>query len=292
MIEIYLYYTSPWPIHMLLKKWALANRKIRIIWASPSLGRKPLDQETIDLILKIKKLNSTWGAQKISDELAKIGHHASKKTVLKYLEIYGLNDPSPRQGLSWKEFISNHKFKIGIDFTSLITVMGHQLYIFVMLDLDRRILVFINTTYNPHFEWVKQQFKNAFIDIDHYPTLCLCDNDPIFQDHFKQMVKDYFRIKLRRIPYNSPEKNGRTERFHLSLKSEAFRNVVPISLHQSQRICREYQDYYNISRSHQGIRGKIPKQMDQQPKSKINFSEKEHLGGKIISLEPDFNLAI
>ena len=141
MIEIYLYYISPWPIHMLLKKWALANRKLRIIWATPSVGRRPLDQDTVDLILEMKKSNPTWGAQKISDELAKIGYRACKKTVLKYLEIDGLNDPSPREGLTWTEFINNHKFKIGIDFISLISLMGHQLYIFVMINLDRRGLV-------------------------------------------------------------------------------------------------------------------------------------------------------
>ena len=57
------------------------------------------------------------------------------------------------------EFINNHKFKIGIDFTSLISLMGHQLYVFVMIDLDRRNLISINLTDNPHFEWVKQQFQ-------------------------------------------------------------------------------------------------------------------------------------
>ena len=192
----------------------------------------------------MKKLNPTWGAQKISDELAKIGYKASKPTVLKYLEIYGLNNPSPRKGLTWAEFIDNHKFRIGIDFTSMISIMGHQLYIFIMIDLEKRVLVSINTTYNPHFEWIKQQFKNAFLDLDNYPTLCICDNDQMFQDHFEQMIKDYFKIKLRRVPYNSPESNGVTERFHLSLKTEAFKNVVPINLYQTQKVCREYQDYY------------------------------------------------
>ena len=89
----------------------------------------------------MKKLNPTWSAQKISDELAKVGYRACKKTVLKYLEIYGLNDPSPREGLTWASFINNHKFKIGINFTSLISLMGHQLHIFVMINLDRRNLV-------------------------------------------------------------------------------------------------------------------------------------------------------
>ena len=291
LIEIYLYYSSPWPIHTLLKKMALANRKIRIIWTNHSVGRRPLDQDTINLILKLKKLNPTWGGQKISDELAKIGYRVCKRTVLKYLEIHGLNNPSLRMGPTWTEFINNHKFKIGIDFTSLISLMGHQLYIFVMIDLDRRNLISINVTYNPHFEWVKQQFKNAFFDLDHYPTLCICDNDQIFQGAFERMLKNYFGLKLRRTPCQSPDKNGRTERFHLSLKSEAFKDVIPINIRQAQRICSEYEDYYNAYRPHQGIHGKIPKKLDKLPKSRIDFFTKQHLNGKIVSFEPTSSIA-
>ncbi len=101
-----------------MKKLALAHRKIRIIWAPKSRGRKPLDKETIDLILELKSLNPTWGAQKISDELGKIGYKVCKKTVLKYLEINGLNAPAPYKSLRWPEFLKNHKFKIGIHFNS------------------------------------------------------------------------------------------------------------------------------------------------------------------------------
>ncbi len=47
-----------------MKKLALAHRKIRIIWAPKSQGRKPLDKETIDLILELKSLNPTWELKK------------------------------------------------------------------------------------------------------------------------------------------------------------------------------------------------------------------------------------
>jgi hypothetical protein len=58
----------------------------------------------ISLIVRLKELNPTWGAQKISHELRKVGYIVSKKTVLKYLEINGLNNPLPRKILSWNEF--------------------------------------------------------------------------------------------------------------------------------------------------------------------------------------------
>ena len=144
--EIYLHYTSPFPIYILLKKLALANRKIKVLWPRNPRGRKPLNQDIVDLILELKTLNPRWGAQKISDELSKVGHKVSKKTVLKYLEINGCHQPSPTSRLRWSEFLDNHKFKIGIDFTCLISVQGYQLFIFVILDLDSRKLLLINAT--------------------------------------------------------------------------------------------------------------------------------------------------
>ena len=244
-----------------------------------------MDEETIRLIVEMKTLNPNWGAQKISDELSKIGYRASKKTVLKYLEFYGLHQTPPRKGPSWREFINNHKFRIGIDFTSLISLTGRQLHIFVMINLDTRKLVFINVTYHPDLEWVTQQFRNAFLEVDDYPSLCICDNDTIFHKSFQKMLKDYFNIRLRRIPFGKPYKNGITERFHLSLKSEGFKNVVPINLLQAQRIVREYQDYYNKFRPHQGIFGEIPDKTTKNPQSKGSFQKIEHLGGKITSFE-------
>ena len=274
------------PFYILLKKWSLANRSLRIIWAPKCPGRKPLSQETVDLIIEIKNNNPNWGGQKISDELAKVGITVCKKTILKYLEIYDLNPPIKRPRPTWQEFIDNHKFKIGVDFTSIFSIFGHQLVIFVLVGLDTRKMVYINVTYNPDFEWVTQQFRNAFTDMDHYPSLCICDNDSIFGPKFENMLSSYFGIMLKRTPYKSPQKNGITERMHLSVKKEAFQNVVPINLRQAQRICSQYQEYYNNYRPHQGINGKIPNKVKNNPNYLTNFIKKKHLGGKITSFEP------
>jgi putative transposase len=292
LVETYLYYISPFPFLILMKKLSLANRKINILFSKNPKGRKPLEQKTIDLLLEMKQLNPTWGAQRISDELSKIGYKASKKTVLKYLEIFGLNSPISKNTLSWYEFLNNHKFKIGIDFTSLISLFGHQLFIFVMIDLDTRKLLLINATFNPNSEWIKQQFRNAFYDLDKYPTLCICDRDQIFSGWFFKMMDDYFQIKVRQTPYRSPEENGVTERFHYSLKTEAFKNIVPITLGHTIKICKEYQIYYNKHRPHQGISGKIPEKFNENSAlAKVPFRKIEHLGGTIVSFEPNFKVA-
>ncbi len=93
--------------------------------------------------------------------------------------------------------------------------------------------------------------------MDNYPTLCICDNDAIFSKWFPEMMKEYFGTKVLKIPIKKPMLNGRVERFHLSLKNEAFENVIPINLNHTQRICSSYKDYYNKYHPHQGIDGQI-----------------------------------
>jgi len=60
-MELYLYYTSAYPLYIFMKKFSLANRKIRITLFPKRSGRPPLDKETIELIIKLQKLNPSWG---------------------------------------------------------------------------------------------------------------------------------------------------------------------------------------------------------------------------------------
>jgi len=127
--------------------------------------------------------------------------------------------------------------------------------------------------------------RNAFYDLDDYPSLCICDNDAIYSKWFTVMMDEYFGTKVLKIPIKKPQLNGRVERFHLSLKTEAFNKVTPINLRQTQIICDSYKDYYNNHRPHQGIDGKIPSDFSNFHKKKQKYFEKSHLNGKIISFE-------
>ncbi|MBU0924591.1 integrase core domain-containing protein [bacterium] len=284
--EIYLYYESPYPLYILMKKFSLANRKIKVTLLSNNRGRPQLDQKIVELILELKKLNPTWGAQRIVDELKKIGRKVSKQTVLNYLEIYGLRTPPPHNGLTWNEFLSSHKFKIGIDFTSKISIWGDQIFIFVILNLDTREILHIAPTFNPCSIWIKQQFKNAFYDLDEYPTLCLCDRDQIFARWFTVMMKDFFDIKVVHTPIKTPELNGKVERCHRSIKEEGLVNVIPITIPQTLTACGLYKDYYNKYRPHQGIDGKIPLRSDDMSTTNLFFERKKHLAGRITTFGP------
>ena len=105
LIEIYFYYTSSYPLILFLKKFGLANRKIRVTIFPKKTGRPAKKQSIVDKIIELKLLNSSWGGQKIADELFKIGIKITKHKVLKYLEVYGLRTPPPFKTISWSEFL-------------------------------------------------------------------------------------------------------------------------------------------------------------------------------------------
>ena len=252
-------------------------------------GRKPLSDELRSLIIELKTLNHSWGGQRISDELKKIGIFVSKRTVLKVLSEEGLNSPPPHRNLKWSEYFQNHNFIIGIDFTSVFSLWGKQFFVLVILDLKSRVLLHINATFHPNREWLVQQFKNAFLDIELEPTLCLADHDGIYGLWLKPYLKSHFGMALIQIPYRKPKYNGRVERFHRSLKQEALNDIVPISLAQLQKVCGDYKKYYNSHRCHQAINGQIPANYrNGLTLTRMEFTKKKHLNGRITSLEPVF----
>ena len=258
LTELLLYIPSPSIFYLILRSIAKISRRLKIIWSPKRLGRKPISDEIRNLVIDLKKANPTWGGQKISDELKKVGLQVSKKTVLKIFREEKFNFPPPNGGLTWKNLLAAHKFKVSRDFTCVMTLMGDQLFSFAILNLDTREIIHINSSYNPTLRWVELQFKNALYDFDIYPTLCICDRDSVFAPHFSDIMRETFQIKVHRTPYKRPWYNGKIERLNQSIKREAFENVIPISLSQTQRICSQYKAYYNEYRCHQSLGGKTP----------------------------------
>jgi len=132
------------------------------------------------------------------------------------------------------------------------------------------------------------------MDLDQYPEICIADNDGIYGKWLNPLMKEYFDTQVIRTPVRCPWWNGKVERFNRSLKEEAFLNVIPISIDQIQRICLEYKRYYNHHRCHQGLGGETPARAKMiktdRYKQEINYQKVVHLGGKITSFEPMFDI--
>jgi hypothetical protein len=80
-----------------LKKWHREGFRLYWRWKSKGKARKPqISPDAIALIHQMAIENCTWGAKRIRDELRKLGHWVSKRTVRKYVK-QARRDLPPRQ---------------------------------------------------------------------------------------------------------------------------------------------------------------------------------------------------
>ena len=93
--------------------------------------------------------NATWGAPRIHGELLKLGFDVGERTVSRYVER--IRPELRRTGSqTWSTFLRNQaKEIVAVDLFTVLTVRFEVLYVFVVLALERRRLVFANVTTSP-----------------------------------------------------------------------------------------------------------------------------------------------
>jgi putative transposase len=109
--------------------------------------------EIQDLIRQMSFVNPRWGAPRVHGELLKLGMQISQGTVAKYM-VRHRKPPSQ----SWQTFLKNHaKNLVSADFFVVPTIAFQLLFVFVILDHDRRRPIHFAVTANPRAEWTARQ---------------------------------------------------------------------------------------------------------------------------------------
>lgn len=95
-------------------KWHRESFRLYWRWKSKApIGRPPIDKEIRELIRRISRENSLWGAPRIQSELRLLGFNVTEKTIAKY-RIKHTKPPSQ----TWKTFLTNHADQIAaVDFS-------------------------------------------------------------------------------------------------------------------------------------------------------------------------------
>jgi len=142
-----------------LVRWHRAG--FRSYWRWKSRHREGDRRSTTELRALIRRMsveNPLWGAPRIHGELLKLGFEVAQSSVAKYM-VKRRGPPS--QG--WRTFLRNHAPDIAaMDLFVVPTIGFDPLYVFVIVRLDRRDIVWINVTAHPTAEWVARQITEAF----------------------------------------------------------------------------------------------------------------------------------
>jgi hypothetical protein len=160
-----------------LVHWHRAGFRCYWRWKSRSVGgRPPIETDLCVLIRRMSIENPLWGAPRIHGELLKLGFQVAQSTVAKYMARSGRG-----RSQTWKTFLCNHAPDISaMDMCVVPTVGFKLLYAIVIMQLDRRRLVWTNATTNPTAEWIARQITEAF-PWDQVPRYLLRDRDRVLR---------------------------------------------------------------------------------------------------------------
>jgi transposase InsO family protein len=198
--------------------------------------------------------NQTWGAERIHGELLKVGVKVAKSTIQKY--VHEVRNPgTPKQ--TWATFLRNHASEIwSCDFLQTYDLFFRAVFVFVIIELGSRRLVHFGVTRNPTDAWVAQQVREA-TPFGEGPRYLIRDNDNKYGDRFATIAKGT-GIEVLRTPYGAPKANAICERFLGSVRRECLDHFLILSEPHLHRVIKEYREYFNYARPHQGIGQRIP----------------------------------
>jgi hypothetical protein len=98
-------------------------------------------------------VNSLWRTPRIYGELGKLAIEVSERTVSRALQT--VKRP-PSQ--TWKTFLQNHMGEgVAIDFFTVPTIRMRVLFVFLVLEHQRRKVLHFGVTEPPCAEWAGQQ---------------------------------------------------------------------------------------------------------------------------------------
>jgi len=99
-------------------------------------------------------------------------------------------------------------------------------------------------------EIVLQRAHERFPDAS--PRIITDNGSAFIARDFKTFIREAGMTHVKTSPYY-PQSNGKIERWHRSIKSDALRRYEPSDLEQARRIIEEYVSYYNGVRLHSAI---------------------------------------
>ncbi|RLB49820.1 MAG: integrase [Deltaproteobacteria bacterium] len=177
-------------------RWHRKGFRLYWTWKSRKrTGRPPIDAEIRTLIRRMARENPTWGAPRVHGELLMLGFEVGEATVSRYM-------PRRRKPPSqtWLSFLRNHTNDlVSIDFFVVPTATFRILYVFLVLEHERRRIVHFNVTDGPSAQWTGQQLVNAFPD----------DSEPRSRSHTTSGVSCAHCAGLRRMPQNDSRVSSR-----------------------------------------------------------------------------------
>jgi putative transposase len=163
----------------------------------------------------------------------------------------------PPRGQTWATLLKNHaRDTWACDFLPVVDLLFRPMFLFFIIELGSRRVVHFGVTRHPTEVWAAQQLREA-TPYGEGPRYLIRDNDAKFGTRFDD-VADKTGIEVLRIPFRAPRANAICERFLGSVRRECLDHLIIFGQRQLYHVMKEYVEYFNRARPHQGIDQKVP----------------------------------
>lgn len=213
--------------------------------------------------MRLARENPRWGYLRIVGECRKLGVRVSATSVRTILRRHNLGPAPRRGGPSWTQFLrAQAAGTLACDFLTVETIGLTRLYVFFVLELDRRRVHLAGITAHPTGAWVTQAARTLLMDLDenaHRFRFLTRDRDAKFTRAFDAVFATA-AIAVIKIPPRAPKANAFAERWVRTVRAECLDWVLIVNRRHLANVLNAYIGHYNTARPHRGIDLDVPVQ--------------------------------
>jgi len=262
-----------WHRELVRRKWTYRRR---------GPGRPGLDQETLELIVRMARENPRWGYPRIRGELLKLGIRVSGSAIRAVLRRNGLGPAPRRSGPSWSEFLRTQAHAVlAVDFFCVETAWLRTLYVLFGIELWSRRVHVLGVTRNPDSAWVAQQARTLAVgERLRHMRFAVRDRDAKFPGPFDEVFRTE-GVRIIKTPVRAPKANAFAERWVRTARRECLDHILILGRRHLERVLREFAAHYNGNRPHRGLELAVPEPPTAGLRGDGTVSRRDRFGGLI-----------
>ncbi|WP_405930275.1 integrase core domain-containing protein [Streptomyces sp. NBC_00827] len=270
-----------WHRDLVARRHAIRSRPLRE-------GRPRTVRSIRALVLRLARENPTWGYRRLHGELLVLGVKVAASTVWEILKDAGIPPAPERASSTWADFLrSQSDAFLACDFFETVTLSGARLYVFAVIEHASRRIRILGATAHPNAPWVTQTAKNLVMDLEDRCSrarFLIRDRDGKFPALFDAILADA-GIEVVLSGVRIPRMNAIMEHWVETCRRELLDRTLVWNHRHLLHALREFEQFYNEHRPHQGIANSRPLHTlpapitDPEQINRLDIRRRDRLGG-------------